>query len=270
MEKNHIREIAERQSAVPESAWEDLLSTGGREDRFPGHPEHHGTGKVATIVIPVAGEGEEFEFVLYEVGSGLNKGRIGFPGGQVELKDFPPLYAKQGHQPSYAFGGSPALTLRALRNCGARELQEETGQGDKHNKVGGLIAPPNKLALACFYSILYSPDPNNLELQKTQQVATLAVDISNTSGPLDSPGSEVRSLGLFSPGNALDRMTDPRVPAGNRAMFKRALMMIALYKQSTPTVPVYSGKISYPKGEGWKNPIISQGLVYPAGHHHLW
>lgn len=236
-------------------------------EEFPNHPPHHPMGNIATIVMPVINNGERV--LLYEVNSGLNKGRTGFPGGKVDLRDICEGWPSTPYD--YGSGAEElGLNLEALQRCGARETEEETREKEEKPRVEtainsngtGLRMPHEVLALACFYSVLYSPGSD--KPSKTQQVATMLVDISDTMGGFDSPGSEVKYIGEYTPKEALDAMKDTKAPEGNIEMAKRALMMGAHYRQKNGVyIPVYGGKISYPEGEGWEKPLISQRLYRP-------
>ena len=266
-----VRDLADRQRNESEGVWSDYFKDFSSLIPEPHRTTHNKTGRVATINMPITNSGE---VVLYNIGSGLNTGRPGWPGGKVNYGDVI-IGARQTppeNTPAliedYVFGGpgeavlgelgyaDAGLGLRAVQIGGARELEEET----RGEYSAGVKTLPDHLALAGFWSILYGK-----EKMLTQQVATLLVpvdehDIDNLLR--DRPGAEAHPIGLFTPENALDRLTDRKVPLGNWLMAKDALDLINL-PFNKPVNPA-SGAITYPGGDMSKRPSCVDTYDFPS------
>lgn len=268
-----IRDLADRQRNEPEGVWHDYFKNFGSLIPEPHKTSHNKTGRVATINMPITDSGE---VVLYDIGSGLNTGRPGWPGGKINYGDviigagqtLPENTPALGED--YTFGGhgesilrehgyaDVGLGLRAVQIGGARELEEET----RGKELAGVKTLPDHLALAGFWSILYGKKGGEM---LTQQVATLLVpvdehDIDNFLR--DRPEAEAHPIGLFTPEDALDRLTNRKVPFGNWLMAREALGLLNL-PFSKPVNPT-SGVMTYPGGDMLEQPECMVTNNFPS------
>ena len=78
------RDLADRQRNESEGVWSDYFKDFSSLIPEPHRTTHSKTGRVATINMPITNSGE---VVLYNIGSGLNTGRPGWPGGKVNYGD---------------------------------------------------------------------------------------------------------------------------------------------------------------------------------------